>query len=113
MKKFNIYKFLRVSLLMFPLVLVAFAVFRSGVFDPDLFEEVLNSLHLPIGFFKDVFTSFYEVAFGMPTELSHAFITYLSYICIVELSMLLVRVPLVIVDLFNLVHNKFKGDCDV
>lgn len=112
MNKLNIYKWLRVALLSFPLVLVAFAVFRSGTYSAELFEGVINSLHLPIDFFTDIFTTFFVKAFGASLNGSHAFITYLSYIVLVEIALCLVRIPLVITDLFNLAHNAIKVKCD-
>lgn len=108
MNKLNTFKWLRVALFTLPLVLVAFAVFRTGAYTPTLFEDVINSLHLPISFFTDIFASFFSIAFNTSINGSHALITYMSYIVLVEIALCLVRIPLVVTDVFNWCHNLFK-----
>ena len=112
MNKLNIIKWLRVALLSFPLVIVAFATFRSGAYDSALLTNVLNTLHLPINFFTDIFANFFSTAFNTTVNGSHALIQYLSYIVLCEVALCLVRIPLVITDIFNLCHNIIKNKID-
>lgn len=112
MNKLNIIKWLRVALLTFPLLLVALAVFRSGEYSSALFEGVISSLHLPITFFADIFATFFSTAFNATINGSHPFITYMSYIVICEIALCLVRIPLIISDIFNLCHNIIRSKID-
>lgn len=112
MNKLNIYKWLRVALLTLPLLLVALSVFRSGTYDNSVFLGVMDSLHIPVQFFSDRFVGFYCTAFDVKLTTTPVLITYLSYIVLVEIGLVLVRIPLVLVDLFNLAHNTIRGKCD-
>lgn len=105
MNKLNIFKYLRVILLTFPLALICLAVFRSGEYSPALAEGVLNSVHLPINFFADFLTQFFNTCFNANVTASAPLILYFSYVIIIEIGITIIRIPLIVTQLFEMAHN--------
>ena len=107
-KKIDYLKVIKFIVLLCPILITLFAVFRSGQFEAAILSDSLSAMNLPIDFFTNIFNGVFARCFNVSIE--NAWITeYISYVVIVEVAFVLVRIPLIITDLFDMANNFLRG----